>query len=425
MAISTTLDALRQGQVSVQTQTQPSPVPVQQQTTTQVQLLDVAQPVPTAQQVQVGFDSVAGFEFLQRQGKLFAASTIVPKQFQCNMSNCCLAINMAVRLGMDPLALMQQMFFIQNKPGFSSSFMIAVFNKSGRFTPLKYEFDGREGTDEYKCRAKATEILSGQEFIGPWVSIQMAKSEKWYAHKKTRETGEIIPSKWQTMPDLMLRYRAAAFFIRTTTPELLLGLQTAEELHDVYDTPAEVIPAQAQVVDESIHPLPAQPVKKTRRAAKKVEAAVEQQQPESHTVEVEATSVPEAPVADTQPAPQPVAQPAPQAVQQPTQQPTVQPTPQAAPQPVVQPTPEPAALNLNVQMPAGWQTSTPTTTVPTNINVLFSDLCEDARVDSIAASSVVSHYADAHHVSIEDAKKFFLSSRDAFLNAVQQQRQAS
>ena len=42
-----------------------------------------------------------------------------------------------------------------------------------------------------------------------------------------------------TMPEQMLKYRAAAFFARTECPEVLMGFQTAEEVQDVngYDEP--------------------------------------------------------------------------------------------------------------------------------------------------------------------------------------------
>jgi len=56
------------------------------------------------------------------------------------------------------------------------------------------------------------------------VSLEMAKAEGW-----ATKTG----SKWKTMPELMLRYRAAAFLIRTTAPEIGLGLYTTDELRDI------------------------------------------------------------------------------------------------------------------------------------------------------------------------------------------------
>ena len=46
------------------------------------------------------------------------------------------------------------------------------------------------------------------------------------------------------MPEQMLRYRAAAWFIRTTAPELSMGLQTVDEVKDTIDvTPHTVMKA--------------------------------------------------------------------------------------------------------------------------------------------------------------------------------------
>lgn len=39
-------------------------------------------------------------------------------------------------------------------------------------------------------------------------------------------------SKWKTMPQIMLRYRAASFFARMNCPELTLGFYTQEEVID-------------------------------------------------------------------------------------------------------------------------------------------------------------------------------------------------
>ena len=48
-------------------------------------------------------------------------------------------------------------------------------------------------------------------------------------------------SKWVTMPEQMMMYRAAAFFARVFCPHALMGLQTAEEVQDVngYDEPTQ------------------------------------------------------------------------------------------------------------------------------------------------------------------------------------------
>jgi len=75
---------------------------------------------------------------------------------------------------------------------------------------------------------------TGEPIEGPEISIGMANAEGWLSKNG---------SKWQTMPELMLRYRAAAFFARLYAPDITLGMQTSEELHDIAP-PRDVTPAK-------------------------------------------------------------------------------------------------------------------------------------------------------------------------------------
>jgi hypothetical protein len=184
------------------------------------------------------FGSSEGFELCQRMAKVFATSSLVPTQYQNNMSNCIIAMEMASRIGASPLQVMQNLYIVHGNPGFSAKFLIACINASGKFSPLRYEFQGKANTDDWSCRAYAVD-KEGEVLHGAWVSIRMAKAEGWY-----NKNG----SKWQTMPELMLQYRAAAFFQRTYAPEISLGMQTAEELADaveIVDAPQTAAPVPA------------------------------------------------------------------------------------------------------------------------------------------------------------------------------------
>lgn len=162
------------------------------------------------------------FEHAQRVSKMLASSTMVPDHFRNNIGNCVIALNYAHRAGIDPFMAMQKMYVIHGKPAVETQLQIALFNKGGRFSPLKYRMSG-EG-DKKTCIAVATDLETKEVVEGPPVSIEMAKAEGWYG-----KSG----SKWKTLPDLMLRYRAAAFFIRLYAPETTLGLHTPEELADM------------------------------------------------------------------------------------------------------------------------------------------------------------------------------------------------
>ena len=70
------------------------------QTTTLAALQSPRQPAD----IRVGFDSLAGFEALQRLARLFASSSLVPKEFQGNaIGNAAIALDMANRMGPIPL----------------------------------------------------------------------------------------------------------------------------------------------------------------------------------------------------------------------------------------------------------------------------------------------------------------------------------
>ena len=184
--------------------------------------------------VTAGFQSAEGFALLQRMANMFVSSTLVPKQFQGkdNFGNCVIALNMAQRLGADPLMVMQNLYVVYGTPSWSSKFMIAMFNQCGRYESIRYEETGKKGTDTQGIIAWAKEKSTGEILKGPEVTIGIAKKERWF---------DKDGSKWKTMPEQMLRYRAAAWFIRTTAPELSMGLQTVDEVKDTIDVTPQAI----------------------------------------------------------------------------------------------------------------------------------------------------------------------------------------
>lgn len=179
----------------------------------------------------IGFNSLQSFELIQRAATLLSKSTLVPKEYQNNIPNCVIALNMAVRMEADPLMVMQNLYIVYGRPGWSSQFMISTFNTSGKFSALRYEWSGTPGKDNYGCRAWSIEKSTGEKLIGSTVTIELAKKEGWYG-----KSG----SKWQTMPEQMLMYRAASWFIRAYAPELAMGMHTEDEIMDFIDvTPGD------------------------------------------------------------------------------------------------------------------------------------------------------------------------------------------
>lgn len=161
------------------------------------------------------------FELAMRIAKALAASSLVPATYQNKVENVMIALEMANRVKASPMAVMQNLHIIQGKPSWSSTFIISVINSCGKFTPLRFEMAG--SADKLSCYAHAKDT-DGNECRGPLITMDMAVAEGW-----TSKAG----SKWKTMPELMIRYRAAAFFGRLYCPEILMGMQSEDEVIDV------------------------------------------------------------------------------------------------------------------------------------------------------------------------------------------------
>lgn len=179
------------------------------------------------------------WSLLQRKAQALAASSLVPEIYQKNVPNVLIALDMADRLGANPLMVMQNLVIIHGKPTWSATFLIATVNQCGRFTPMRYETRGDDPRKpDFRCRAVARDIASGDVCEGEWIDWPMVDGEGW-----SKKSG----SKWKTMPGQMFRYRAASFWARTFAPEVSMGIYTEDEAHDVapsIDTELALSPAQ-------------------------------------------------------------------------------------------------------------------------------------------------------------------------------------
>lgn len=186
----------------------------------------------TAYQPQSNGLSVFSDANIMKSAELLANSDIIPQAFRGKPANVLIAMDMSQRLGVSPMLVMQNLYVIQGKPSWSSQFLIAMVNGSGRFTtPLQFEFERDASGKATGCRAWAVSAVTGEKIVGPAVTMEMAKAEGWLTK---------AGSKWQTMPELMLTYRAAAFFARTVCPDIAMGMYTEYEENDIQsDTPIQ------------------------------------------------------------------------------------------------------------------------------------------------------------------------------------------
>lgn len=180
-------------------------------------VMTTVQPMETTLSV---FSGENNFKNALKMAQELSKSDIIPATYKGKPENCLIAIELSNRLKLSPFLVMQNMHVIQGRPSWSSTFIISCINASGRFQGgLKFEIN----ETKTKCRAYAIE-KGGNKLVGPLVTMEMAQSEGWLGKNG---------SKWKTMPELMLRYRAAAFFGRLYCPEIINGMLTDEEAQDI------------------------------------------------------------------------------------------------------------------------------------------------------------------------------------------------
>ena len=163
------------------------------------------------------------FEHTWRVATAFSKCQLVPTHFQNKPEDCIVALMMANQLNIDPYSALQNLQMISGKVGFSSAFAIALANDRGSFAaPITWDVEGKG--ESLVVTAKAI-LKKTKEEVKVSISMATAKKEGW-----TRNT------KYQSMPEQMLRYRSATWLIRLHCPEVLLGMQASDEITDVEPT---------------------------------------------------------------------------------------------------------------------------------------------------------------------------------------------
>ena len=161
---------------------------------------------------------IESFRESYKLASVFAKSSLVPQQYQGKTEDCAIAVDMAERMGVTPLMVMQNLYVVKGKPSWSGQACMSFIKaKYGTAEPV---YTGQRGTDTRGCFVRVTKS-DGEVIEGAEVTIGMAKAEGWMNN-----------SKWKNMPELMLAYRAAAFFARVYCPEILMGVQVEGEVED-------------------------------------------------------------------------------------------------------------------------------------------------------------------------------------------------
>ncbi len=206
------------------------------------------------------------FEQAWRAAQAFARSKLVPAHYQGSTDNCFVALVLAEQLNLTPFMVMNKTYIVHGRPGMEAQLVIALVNARGPFTgPIQWLMEGN-GKDR-KCTAYATHSRTG-EVCKASVDWAMVEAEKWNADKEYKSGGGVQKSKWNTMPEMMFRYRSAAFLARLYCPEVLMGLSTVDELQE------------GDVIEVEAIPVPSKPkATKTEKVKDKLKALKDQEKP--------------------------------------------------------------------------------------------------------------------------------------------------
>ena len=177
-----------------------------------------------------------------------AMSSLIPEDYRGKPENILVAMDYAARLpGCNVLMVMQNMDVVKGRPGLRGTFLSALINRSPLFTRLRYEWRGTDNpgktpTEDFGCRAYATEVATGEVVYGTWIDWRMVVAEGWNANKK-----------WTSMREQMFQYRAASFWSRVNASDITLGLYEAEELRDaaIIDGEFSRVPSRAQRLNDA------------------------------------------------------------------------------------------------------------------------------------------------------------------------------
>lgn len=181
-------------------------------------------------------------QFMQ-QVKMLSSSNLVPANYQGeeNEGNVAIALEYGIRYGIPAMTVMQNLYIVNGKPSWSSTFLISAFNvtKKNEYTPIRFKRYADAKGNLVGMSAYTKHIKSGEQFEGTQITLAMAQAEGWTSRNL---------SKWRTMPEQMLKYRAATFLIREICPEIAMGCYTADEQADIQANQAQTM-AQSTVVD--------------------------------------------------------------------------------------------------------------------------------------------------------------------------------
>lgn len=191
---------------------------------------------------------------LSYSAKMFAKSTLVPREFRNNPANCYLALDFATRMKLPVLSVMRGMYVTpQGGMGFSAEFYLSRLRMTEavlgtpRYLVHKISdemLDGGNGSvvPDIAVRATVIDATAVDEdgdplLVSEEISMRQAIANGWTRRGKDGR----MPNKYEGMGVQMLKKRAIVWLIRNHFPEVMMGLPERDEMDDIRNVEAATL----------------------------------------------------------------------------------------------------------------------------------------------------------------------------------------
>jgi hypothetical protein len=203
--------------------------------------IDRAIAAPIVINAELGGVSLETMGQVMEFAKLMAVSgSAVPKYLRHNAGGCLAICSRALRWHMDPFAVAEKSYQVNNKGeeriAFEAQLVHAVITANAPLKHrLRYEIIGAD--DERRCKVWGT--FKGESEPHTYTSETLGKI-KANRPKRRESEGYGGSPLWDTNPEVQLAYSTVRQWARLFSSETLLGVYTPDEIED--DGPVDVTP---------------------------------------------------------------------------------------------------------------------------------------------------------------------------------------
>ena len=164
----------------------------------------------------------------QEMAQIFNDSGFVPakliKQAVHPVPAIVVCFEIAALLGVHPLAVMNEVYFVHGVPSFSTKFKVALLKRSGAIKGrMKFDDETDERGTVVAVTARCVDAEDDEVYTYR-VSMKQASVAGWTSNKK-----------YQEIPGVMLGYRAASFLMRRHFPDVILSWGMGADTEEIVD----------------------------------------------------------------------------------------------------------------------------------------------------------------------------------------------